>query len=52
VPESWVINASPVILLAKVGLIQHVPKFNVSAMVNQIAKNGKSKDLVKRVGNL
>ena len=23
--ESWVINASPVILLAKVGLIQHVP---------------------------
>jgi len=25
VPESWVINASPVILLAKVGLIQYVP---------------------------
>lgn len=25
-PESWVINASPVILLAKVGLIQHVPR--------------------------
>jgi predicted nucleic acid-binding protein len=25
VPESWVINASPVILLAKAGLIQRVP---------------------------
>ena len=31
-PESWVINASPVILLAKAGLIQHVPRL-VHALV-------------------
>ena len=31
-PESWVINASPVILLAKVGLIQHISQL-VQALV-------------------
>jgi predicted nucleic acid-binding protein len=35
VPESWVINASPVILLAKVGLIQHVPKLVQTLVIPQ-----------------
>jgi predicted nucleic acid-binding protein len=35
VPESWVINASPVILLAKVGLIQHVPKLVETFVIPQ-----------------
>lgn len=34
-PESWVINASPVILLAKVGLIEHVPKLAETLVVPQ-----------------
>lgn len=34
-PESWVINASPVILLAKVGLIQHVPNLVEHLVVPQ-----------------
>ncbi|HEY1717579.1 MAG TPA: DUF3368 domain-containing protein [Verrucomicrobiae bacterium] len=34
-PESWVINASPVILLAKVGLIQHVPRLVETLVVPQ-----------------
>jgi len=35
VPESWVINASPVILLAKVGLIQHVPRLVETLVIPQ-----------------
>jgi predicted nucleic acid-binding protein len=35
VPESWVINASPVILLAKVGLIQHVPRLVKTLVIPQ-----------------
>ena len=31
--ESWVINASPVILLAKVGLIVHVPQLTESIII-------------------
>ena len=34
-PESWVINASPVILLAKVGLIQHVPRLVETLVIPQ-----------------
>ena len=34
-PESWVINASPVILLAKVGLIQRVPRLVGTLVVPQ-----------------
>jgi predicted nucleic acid-binding protein len=35
VPESWVINASPIILLAKVGLIQHVPQLVETLVIPQ-----------------
>jgi predicted nucleic acid-binding protein len=35
VPESWVINASPVILLAKVGLIQHVSQLIQTLVIPQ-----------------
>jgi predicted nucleic acid-binding protein len=35
VSESWVINASPIILLAKVGLIERVPELAQSLVVPQ-----------------
>lgn len=34
-PESWVINASPIILLAKAGLIQHVPQLVKTLVIPQ-----------------
>ena len=33
--ESWVINASPVLLLAKAGLIEHVPSLAAEFVVPQ-----------------
>lgn len=33
--ESWVINASPVILLAKVGLIRHIPRLVQTLVIPQ-----------------
>ncbi|HEX3628460.1 MAG TPA: DUF3368 domain-containing protein [Verrucomicrobiae bacterium] len=34
-PESWVINASPVILLAKAGLVQYVPQLVKTLVIPQ-----------------
>lgn len=34
-PESWVINASPVILLAKVGLIEHISQLVQTLVIPQ-----------------